>query len=56
MNGSIIIERKDGSIEIRECHEYADIERTKREYAYIASAWDYTARVGNPINYYFREA
>ena len=56
MNGRIIIEHTDGSVEIRETHDYADVERAKSEFIYIASAWDYAASVGNPINYYFREA
>lgn len=56
MTGTIIIERADGSVETRAAHEYADVEKAKSEYVYIASAWDYAARIGNPINFYFREA
>lgn len=55
MTGTIIIERADGSVETRAAHEYADVEKAKSEYVYIASAWDYAARVGNPISFYFRE-
>lgn len=55
MTGKIIIEHADGSVETREVHGYTDVEKAKSEYVHIASAWDYTARVGNPINYYFRE-
>lgn len=55
MTGTIIIERADGSVETREMHECADLEKAKGEFVYIAAAWDYAARVGNPINYYFRE-
>lgn len=55
MTGTIIIERADGSVETIEVREYTDIEKAKSEFVYIAAAWDYAARVGNPINYYFRE-
>lgn len=55
MKGTIIIEKANGSVETREMHEYADLEKAKSEYVYIASAWDYAARVGNPIICYFRE-
>lgn len=55
MTGKIIIERADGSVETREMRENADLEKAKSEYVYIAAAWDYSARFGNPVNYYFRE-
>ena len=55
MTGTIIIERADGRVETREVHDYTDVEKANSEYVHIASAWDYSARVGNPINYYFRE-
>lgn len=55
MTGKIIIERADGRVETREVHDYTDVEKAKSKYVYITAAWDYTARVGNPINYYFRE-
>ena len=55
MTDRIIIEHANGSVEVREAHEYADVERAKSEFVYLASAWDYAARVGNPINYYFAE-
>ena len=56
MTGKIIIEHADGSVETREMREYADLEKAKSEYVYIAAEWDYAASVGNPINYYFRDA
>lgn len=55
MIGTIIIECADGRVETREAYEYADVEKAKSKYVYITSVWDYAARVGNPINIYFRE-
>ena len=55
MTGTIIIEHADGSVETRDVREYTDVEKAKSEYVYISAAWDYSASVGNPINYYFRE-
>lgn len=55
MTGTIIIEHADGSVETREVHDYTDVEKAKSECVYIASAWDYSACVGNPIFFYFRE-
>jgi len=56
MIGKIIIENRNDSVTIKDAHSYADVENEKKQSEYIASAWDYAARIGNPINFYFREA
>ena len=55
MTGTIIIEHADGGVETREVHDYTDVEKAKSENVFITGAWDYSASVGNPIDYYFRE-
>ena len=35
--------------------DYQAIKDAEEKYTYLCSAWDYSARIGNPANYYFLE-
>lgn len=51
-----IVEMKNGVIAMKEVERGSkDLAEMRERYEHIASAWDYSARVWNPIIYYFRE-
>lgn len=55
MIGKIIVTLKDGTIRISKFEGHEAVNEAKQKYKFIASEWDYSARTGNPINYYFSE-
>jgi len=51
----VIVEMSDGSVVIFDCPDIPALRKFEKQYKYVASEWDYSARVGNPINHYFTE-
>ena len=55
MFGKIIIIKANGSYSITPFEGLDPIKQAQAKYKHIATEWDYSAQVGNPVNYYFSE-
>lgn len=55
MFGKIIVIHKSGRVSITKFDDLSALSEARTKYTFIASEWDYSARIGNPINYYFSE-
>lgn len=55
IHGKIIVTLKNGKVKVSDFEGTEPINQAKEKYLHIATEWDYSAKTGNPINYYFAE-